>query len=88
MYRGFESHPFLQFLKIMDLHEINKKSKMEIERGNALEEHAASTNFNPLEWSKWLYEIRQQLYTVTSRSEAYEDCHQHFVEFLDNNSRN
>jgi hypothetical protein len=39
-------------------------------RQNALKENAASTNFNHLQWSKWLYEIRKQLGRGTSRSEG------------------
>ena len=89
MYRGFESHPFLRFYKplfsqskIMDLHNKNKNSKTEIGRQSTLEGRVASTNFNPLEYSKWLYEIRQKLHRGTSRAEAYRDCEQHYSELL------
>ncbi|MBS1960078.1 MAG: hypothetical protein JST80_11435 [Bdellovibrionales bacterium] len=73
--------------KIMDLHDSDKKSKPEIGRKNILGKRAASANdFNPLEWSKWLYEIRQQLNMGTSRAEAYEDCHKHYEEILKESS--
>ena len=83
------SNPILSssFFKIMDLRDSNKNLKIKIRRESTLGERAASTNFNPLEWSKWLYEIRQQLHRGTSRAEAYQDCEQHYTGLLNESSK-
>jgi hypothetical protein len=70
----------------MKLYDFKTKSEipLTIRQANPKRRVTSANDLNPIEWSKWLYEIRKQLGCGTSRAKAYEDCKRHFEAYQNN----